>query len=569
MEHVFELLRNVSLLAKTVSADPEHVDFVLNQLEDPENFRPLKKLAYGHDRAMYHDPRSDLNQWQMRFFSRPREHHIIWRGNGKITRFGHPKDTLYTKKTSVTLLPPHAKIKFYQPAHKNAVGFLLDINACNLKNEKYIFSHMSNTDERWWIYHPQKTHLIQKSISLKTLQIQLIDSASRDQMLHPNELLVGLSLNALVGIFSPSDTRESRFLSLIIKQKIRKKFNRDLPIFIINQNGIRIYSERRQKEDILESKLLNDPLFSEFKIYADPLFFDEKLSSAFPLEQLYKRDFWVTYHIPSFLSLSELALLSQTNKAMRFLLNGRDGVFLWRDALSKKIIMEYKLNNKHDLGLYYEKACVAPGESLEVFARRNPQYAYRIMQSQFFSKQLPSAQRRQSNFRSNPKKIIDGLLGFFVGFGIGLVMTAFFMIQSLFRVIGFLFVIGTCYFRTSLTRSLLGATVFPFLSLGKSFWYGAMFGWKYGLRELSCLKDGLLMFHTELYCGTFSSDHDPWSCLVPDEETIAYDSNTDLSKIFEKNYRLKTIAEIAIDVHAQKPESLMYQAPYVEQSLSR
>ena len=90
-----------------------------------------------------------------------------------------------------------------------------------------------------------------------------------------------------------------------------------------------------------------------------------------------------------------------------------------------------------------------------------------------------------------------------------------------------------------------------------------MFGWKYGLGRLDYLLESLLLFHFGLYYGAHRGAHDPWSCCVHHEEVIGY-ASTDLKGLFEQTTHLKTIAEIAIDVHAQKPESLTYQAPYVE-----
>jgi hypothetical protein len=569
MQSVFELLLNVSLLAKTVSADAEHIDFFLNQLEDPENYRPLKSLTDQHDREMYCDPRD--GHWQQRFFCKPREHHIIAERKDahykkKFTWSGHPKNTQYTKKTSVTLLPPHAKMQFYQPkaSHKNAIGFLFHINRCDLKDKKYIFPKMANTDKRWWLYNSQTKHLIQKSISLETLRKQLCNASKNNQILPPNELLVGLSRAALVGIFSPVDSRASRLQALIAQQKIQKRFKINLPIFVITINGMHVYSERRQKDDILESEILNDHLFLELLTHCDPILLETKSTPSFQLENLFKKDSGTSKHILSFLTLPELALLSQTNNFMRSLLNDNSNAFLWHNLVSKKTIIKDNLSNKHDIGLYYEIILRPGGLSLENFARTSQNRSYRIMQSQFFSQRLPSAERRlRSIFRSNFQKIIEAFLGFFIGLFIGLVMTVPLAILALLRTIGFLGIIGF-FFKTSLARSLLGTTVFPLFSLCKSSWYGAMFGWKYGLRQLNYLIDGLGIFHLELYHGTKENgSHDPWECLTSYEQSIAYSEDTDIWKFFEMEHGLKTIAEIAIEIHAQKPRSLMYLAPQV------
>ena len=87
------------------------------------------------DHTVYRDPRTSPNQRGRRQLKGPR---------------GAPKPgRKFTKKEAVTLLPSNGKTHFFDL--KFPVGLLFNLDACDLKQEKYIWKWNVRSNDRPWV----------------------------------------------------------------------------------------------------------------------------------------------------------------------------------------------------------------------------------------------------------------------------------------------------------------------------------------------------------------------------------------------------------------------------------
>ena len=139
---IIQLMQKTELFAKTICSpigNNESWDLLISQLKDPERNRHLKNYDDERiDRTQYYDTKK--GEWTSRFIKQER---------------GLPKNARFTKKTSVSFLPPDGKMSLFLPGKSELVDSMLcllwDSNECDLKDEKFIFSENANTHSRWWL----------------------------------------------------------------------------------------------------------------------------------------------------------------------------------------------------------------------------------------------------------------------------------------------------------------------------------------------------------------------------------------------------------------------------------
>jgi hypothetical protein len=236
--------------AVSINTDSDRcLDYLLNQLANPEHVRPVKKL----DPSKYfrHRVFNPLTQvWSYR------EVETSTRGLAK-------PGTKFTKKTSVSYLPKDGVTTFFNPKNNDSICFIFDENKCHLKNGKYVFGALAGTDLRWWIKN-SVGHTLHASMSIEKLKKDVEELRSKNIVPKPTESLFGLSLESLTGIFVTKYTSEDCLRAIYVRNVIKKKFNLTVPILIIMPDaGIKDYDETMQLADLQYAYKWKNSRFNE------------------------------------------------------------------------------------------------------------------------------------------------------------------------------------------------------------------------------------------------------------------------------------------------------------------
>src|SRR3990167_5051992 len=217
-------------------AHPENSwGFLLFQLRDPENFRPPCKMSLdGVERTRYFNPKT--GEWRVR-------HVNPERGQQK-------PDAKFTKKTAVTLVPPSGRIKLYGTEH--GIGILFDSNKCRIK-DKYVFDKNIFSATRWWLSGVKGT--LERSVTLNDIRMQQIKAEQENKILEWNEILPGLSADAVIGIIVPKDDVLRRLSAQYRRLILRNVLQIDVPILIMTPDTpVHEYTEEMQLKDLLDAE---------------------------------------------------------------------------------------------------------------------------------------------------------------------------------------------------------------------------------------------------------------------------------------------------------------------------
>jgi hypothetical protein len=208
IETVQSVITAGNALTKVVSVPSDSdrcLDHVLNQLAYPQNYRPVKTLDAGYCRHRLFNPLT--SEWSYR------ETEFAVRGKAK--------NTIFTKKTSVSYLPPDLTTEFFQPKHGSPVILMFDARLCNLKNEKYVFMEDALTDQRWWLKN-NKNYTLHKSVGFSVLKAKIAEQRAQNIIPKPTEQLFGLSRVSLSAILIITNLREHRLRALYTAAEFTK-----------------------------------------------------------------------------------------------------------------------------------------------------------------------------------------------------------------------------------------------------------------------------------------------------------------------------------------------------------
>lgn len=260
-------------LAKTIDSNKQNEgrwtdwDHELKQLKDPVNFRPFKE---GNEKYR----------------------HLIWRCSQRKYvekqqhgQRGHPKMTIFTKKSCVSLLPKTGSMHLYDRTDWDgnatqdfSTGLVFDLKECKILKD-YIFNRDVGTNSRWWYKDSpeQKTildrieglypEIYEKYKNNKNALVDLITSEAftsleklKSDLESPafftvtkyNELLAKLTKGALRAVITKNKTIEQRLNGIARKLLIREFLNIDLPIVFINDDqSATVYRLEQQLNDML------------------------------------------------------------------------------------------------------------------------------------------------------------------------------------------------------------------------------------------------------------------------------------------------------------------------------
>ncbi|GEM_PF-2303992 len=121
----------------------------------------------------------------------------------------------WTLKTPMSLLPPTAQVNLYSEDSKFSVdGLIYDINQCDLKGERYLFSSDMKTCQKFWrepaekndssnpFWKPPERRLEENANEIEEGWINSLQKLRcLSQGNFYNEILIGVRKDALMGIF--------------------------------------------------------------------------------------------------------------------------------------------------------------------------------------------------------------------------------------------------------------------------------------------------------------------------------------------------------------------------------
>lgn len=270
--------------AKKPVLDFTDIDFYLDQILDPKNKRPSRIIHFYKQEKKAVPPivkKIDLRDLKIH------DHHPAQ------CRFKKHKDKDYqhTPKTSTSLLPTSPE--YMHVFDDDAVGYVWNIDTCNLKKEKYVFPKNAGTSRCFWF--SEDVEEIKAALrdrddcqvtSVAKLREKNDKAAAEKKAIKWNELLVGLPKGRqLAAMFAPSDDLAMRLRTLHAMQHTKEKlgYETDIPLFII-QSGIdseedpenpehrkpvfRLYTAAEREADIEAARKMDHPLIAKFGLFA-------------------------------------------------------------------------------------------------------------------------------------------------------------------------------------------------------------------------------------------------------------------------------------------------------------
>ncbi|MEC8064137.1 MAG: hypothetical protein VXZ73_01985, partial [Pseudomonadota bacterium] len=247
-------------LEKPTCENDDFLIFNLSQMLYPRVIRPFKE----HGKRTQEYCRIELRNGQLR------------QDMPAVNR-GASKDTLFTKKTSVTLSTTNAaRMPVFHQHYQNSIILGFDFNKLKLKRdalgvERYVWERNATSNARSWYVKKTNTILSEKSIPLNTLTCTTL-SITLDQLrykLHNywvwashNEILACLQKDAVVGVlYRPEKTTLWR--AMCAKLEILHGLGIDVPVAKIDPTsditGLTIMSDKQILTDIQAQLTITQP----------------------------------------------------------------------------------------------------------------------------------------------------------------------------------------------------------------------------------------------------------------------------------------------------------------------
>ena len=237
-----QVIRSGNALVKVIRSTPDATrnwDYLLDQLRDPQHCRPIKITGVNISRLFKYD-----------FATKRFMHRDINVERGTL------KDTVYTKKTSVTLMPPHGMQELFRRGTGEYVGLLFNLEEVKIK-EGYVFEEDINSDDKPWLFHPDDGDFLQPAYQLKPTSIPALkEKLSEDQLAKLNEIMACLKKGAAIGIVAGQDNLISRVAALSFQAYVWQRLNIVVPVYFKSFYGITLYTPHQQNMDICTVRAL-------------------------------------------------------------------------------------------------------------------------------------------------------------------------------------------------------------------------------------------------------------------------------------------------------------------------
>jgi len=168
------------------------------------------------------------------------------------------KTSKFTKKTSATLISKKVNTAVFgeHDKNRNLVGLLLDLSLCKLKT---MLSQDRGTFARGWVGTEDEVKEYKKSMeNISFTDINKFREAVRKNPHRLNELLVGISREAIMAIVIVTDSPEARTVASERQSELRRKLKIDVPIVYYDRplQKIRLLYSFQGK---LDKELIDNP----------------------------------------------------------------------------------------------------------------------------------------------------------------------------------------------------------------------------------------------------------------------------------------------------------------------
>lgn len=250
--------------------DNAEIDSLFDQLSNPTKYRPKFVEELFTSNGMIMPPvifKTDLRSGEVKEIipgeCRNTEH--------KGVVFQH------TAKTATSLLPPEPE--YMQTIGMDLIGFLWDIDDCNLHDEKYVWATDGGSGLGFWISPNPTNATVEEDAppisSVTELRAKNNKAVAEKKTIEWNEILAGLPIERpnegkIRAMFAPLDRLEVRLRVLKAMWRAKEKFKHeeDIPIFIIQADRgdggatFRVYTAAEREADlkIVMAKSERNPL---------------------------------------------------------------------------------------------------------------------------------------------------------------------------------------------------------------------------------------------------------------------------------------------------------------------
>lgn len=280
-QEALDLIAKGEAAIRLVNAQKEKFGFEMMMLNDPVYFRPTRKTEGSRDWVI-------ANRTVPLLLNRGLKERLSLREQKELgteeSRYeypsvhkdkdrGLPKYTEYTKKVSLTLLRPDAKIKHFtgefpkEYGRYRSVGFLYDVEKIGKKKEKYVFDKDVGTSSKFWVGSEVSGACLEAKegratqLTLSDLKSKLREEAERGlppnsqpfyKMQHAaNEILMSPRKSALKAVFATESSPEARIRALVHNIYLKKDYGMTLPVLVIDGKSAPIaYSESQLQKDL-------------------------------------------------------------------------------------------------------------------------------------------------------------------------------------------------------------------------------------------------------------------------------------------------------------------------------
>lgn len=236
------------IMVKCVSQSLTHLDFLLHQLRDPIHNRP---------RPDHHRNRSK------RYFARLNRHetrHVLPRASRGLSNSHYserqPQRDAYAavpiKKTAMSLAAPDGIMGLFNRNY--TVGFLFDLNRCNTKQERYIFTCNMRTRDCGWLGHSPQSHYRNTTNTATLAELHSKQQQNRrngSEWSNHTEQLIAPTKQALAAITATFDDSHGRLCAAMVADYVEARLGLRLPMFVMTgYSVIRDYSDAEFREDV-------------------------------------------------------------------------------------------------------------------------------------------------------------------------------------------------------------------------------------------------------------------------------------------------------------------------------
>lgn len=209
--------------------DYDNIDFYLTQLLNPNQNRPSRSAYFFQNES--HALPISLRKINLKT-KKIHDHHP---GQCRHTRH-KGVEFQHTLKTATSLLPPEPQ--YMEVFDDDAIGFLWDIEACNIKNEKYVFAKNAITNDCFWFIDYSNQNNLEPISSLAAVRANNNKAVAEKNTLLWNEILACLPKRRIDAVFAAIDTPDARLRAweVMLYAKEILKLDKDIPVLVIQSS---------------------------------------------------------------------------------------------------------------------------------------------------------------------------------------------------------------------------------------------------------------------------------------------------------------------------------------------